>query len=219
MELSGWAGRFLKICDVISRFAYLNLIWILFTVVGLGFFGLMPATVALFSVVRKWVMNQPEIPIFKTFWKIYRKEFFKSNLLGLILIIIGYILYFDFVVLPTGGIFTALRTVLMVVGLLYGIILLYIFPIYVHYEWKLRLYLQYALLLGASHPHYTVLMGAGLWIVYYVNMSIPGFIPFFSVSVMAYIVMRTTYRIIRRMEASQINREEAATSAQVPDSK
>lgn len=219
MELSGWAGRFLKICDVISRLAYLNLIWILFTVVGLGIFGLMPATVALFSVVRKWVMGQPEIPIFKTFGKIYRKEFFKSNLLGLILIIIGYILYFDFVVLPTGGVFTALRTVLMVVGLLYAIILLYIFPIYVHYEWKLRFYLQYALLLGASHPHYTVFMGAGLWTVYYVNMSIPGFIPFFSASVMAYIVMKTTYRIIRRMEASQIHREEAATSPQIPDSK
>ena len=95
MEMEGLTGRFLRICEVISRLAYANLLWILFTVLGLGIFGFMPATVALFTVTRKWVMGDRDIPVFKTFWNTYRKEFFKSTLFGVVLFAIGYIIYID----------------------------------------------------------------------------------------------------------------------------
>lgn len=205
----------MKVCEVISRMAYVNLLWIFFTILGLIFFGIMPATVALFAVTRKWMMGEQDIPVFKTFWQTYRKEFMKSNLLGIILFAIGYIIYIDLTYLPAGGIFQFIRWGLIVCGLLYVIILLYIFPIYVQYEWKKRLYIKYALLLGASHPHYTLLMLIGIAALYYISATIPGLIPFFSIALLSHIVMWTAFRVIKRVEAGQIVSEEEDVKAEV----
>ena len=208
-------GRFMKVCEVISRMAYVNLLWIFFTILGLGVLGIMPATVSLFAITRKWVMSEQDIPVFKTFWQTYRKEFIKSNLLGVILFAIGYILYIDLAFLPVGGFFKVIRWGLIVCGLLYIIILLYIFPIYVQYEWKNRLYIKYALLLGAAHPHYTLLMIIGVVALYYISAMIPGLIPFFSIALLSYIVMWTSYRVIKRIETGQINEEDQQAEAEV----
>ena len=208
MELDGMTGRFFRICEIISKLAYLNILWIFFTILGVGIFGFIPATVALFAIVRKWVMRDTDVPIFTTFWKIFRQEFLKSSMLGGSLLLIGYILYIDFLYLPSDGLFALVRFGLMVVALLYIIVLLYIFPLFVHYEWKNRLYIKYALVLGASHPHYTLLMIIGIGIVYYASVNIPGIIPFFSISLLAYIIMWTSYQVIRKIEATQIIDEE-----------
>ena len=95
MQLMGMTGKFFTVCQVISKLAYVNLLWVFFTALGLGVFGFMPATIALFAVTRKWVMGDKDVPVFKTFWKTYRKEFFKSTLFGVVLFVIGYIIYFD----------------------------------------------------------------------------------------------------------------------------
>lgn len=127
-------GRFMRVCEFISRMAYVNLLWIFFTVLGLGVFGAMPATVSLFAVTRKWVMGEPDVPVFGTFWRTYKREFMKSNFLGIILFAAGYMLYIDLTFLPAGGFFEVVRWGLIVCGLLFLIILLYIFPIYAQYE-------------------------------------------------------------------------------------
>lgn len=203
MELDGMTGRFFKVCEIISKLAYLNILWILFTILGLGIFGFIPATVALFSIIRKWVMGDTDVPIFTTYWKTFRKEFLKSTMLGGVLLLVGYILYIDFAYLPSDGIFAVVRFGLIVVALLYVIVLLYIFPLFVHYEWKNSLYIRYALILGASHPHYTLLMIIGIGILYFVSVKIPGIIPFFSVSLLAYIIMWPSYQVIKKIEMTQ----------------
>lgn len=207
MELEGMTGRFYTVSLVISKMAYANLLWIVFTILGLGIFGFMPATVGLFSVVRKWIMGERHIPVFNTFWTNYRQEFFKSNLLGIILFMIGFILYIDLTFLPTGGLYIIVRVGLVMITILYAIILLYIFPVYVHYEWKLRLYIKYSLLLGAGHPHFTFLMIIGAGILYYICMAIPGIIPFFSVSLLAYVLMWIAYLVIKKMEHMAVAEE------------
>lgn len=201
-------GRFIRVCEVISKIAYVNLLWIFFTVVGLGVLGIMPATVGLFAIIRKWIMNGQDIPVLKNFWQTYRKEFIKSNLLGVILFVIGYILYIDLVFLPADGFFKVIRWGLLVCGLLYIIILLYIIPVYVHYELKKRLYIKYALLLGVSHPQYTLLMIIGIVILYYISSRIPGLIPFFSMVFLSYIVMWTAYQVIKKVDARQTDKED-----------
>lgn len=200
MELDGMTGGFYRISLIVSKMAYVNILWMLFTLLGLGIFGLMPATVGLFAVVRKWIMGDKDIPVFRTFWWNYRKEFVKSNLLGLILFLIGYILYVDFAFIPSGGFYTAIRIGLVMILILYIIILLYIFPVYVHYDWKISLYLKYALLLGTGHPHFTFLMIIGISVLYFISISFPGIIPFFSVSLLAYMIMWLAYVVIKKLE-------------------
>lgn len=203
MDIFSTTGRLFKVCEAISRLAYVNLLWILFTLLGLGFFGFIPATVSLFAITRKWVMGETDISVFSTFWKVFRQEFFKSNLLGFSLFVIGYILYIDLAYLPIGGILTVLRWCLIIFGLLFLVVLLYIFPLYVHYEWQNRLYIKFALLIGASYPHFTLMMLIGIATLYYIMITIPGLIPFFSMSVLSYIIMWSTYQVFQKIEAAQ----------------
>lgn len=95
MEHDGSLGRMLHFCEWIMRFAYTNLLWLFFTLLGLGVFGIMPATAALFAVMRKWIQGQDNVPVLKTFWQEYKGEFFRSNLLGAVLALIGVIIYID----------------------------------------------------------------------------------------------------------------------------
>ncbi|WP_084028990.1 YesL family protein [Bacillus sp. J33] len=61
------------------RLVYLNLLWIAFSLLGIVLFGFFPATAAMFSVVRKWIMGETDVRVFKEFWQTYRKEFWKAN--------------------------------------------------------------------------------------------------------------------------------------------
>src|SRR5699024_8438852 len=60
------------------RLAYVNFCWILFTLLGLVLFGFMPATAAMFSIVRKWIGQRRHSSFYnisKTFQeKLYRNE-------------------------------------------------------------------------------------------------------------------------------------------------
>src|SRR5690625_2386551 len=130
----------------VMRMAYLNVLWITFTMVGFLVLGIFPATTALCAVIRKWFKDGEEIPIFKVFWETYRRQFWVSNVLGLILFSSGYVLYFYFMVFSTMenliGIF--LNGLLISVGAMYVIILTNIFPVLVNYDLKGKQYLKYA---------------------------------------------------------------------------
>ncbi|MBO1911160.1 DUF624 domain-containing protein, partial [Microvirga sp. 3-52] len=47
---------------------YINILWILFTILGLGIFGIFPATVSMFTIVRKIIVKEEKFKIFNTFW-------------------------------------------------------------------------------------------------------------------------------------------------------
>lgn len=208
MRLGVLSGGFFKISEWISRLAYVNFLWLIFTLAGIVFLGFMPATVALFTVIRKWVLKQTDVPVFSTFWKTYRKEFIKSNILGAILVIFGYMLYVDLTLIPTEGIFyTILRYSILVISFLFLIILLYIFPIYVHYDWKISKYLKYAFILGASYPHLTFGMIFCLFLLYVLLTIVPGFIPFFSVSLLAYLIMWIANQVFIKAECLVVNKD------------
>lgn len=86
---TGIMGGFYRISEWIMRFAYVNILWIAFTLIGLVFLGFFPATASLFAVVRKWIQGNNEVPIFSFFWTNYKSSFLKSNILGISIVIIG----------------------------------------------------------------------------------------------------------------------------------
>src|SRR5690606_14573692 len=78
------------------KVAYINVLWILFSIVGLGIFGLFPATTAMYAVTRKLIIGESNFNIFSVFWGYFKKDFLKANGFGLIIVITAFILYFDF---------------------------------------------------------------------------------------------------------------------------
>ena len=56
-----------RFCTWVMRLAYLNVLWILFSLAGLVVFGLMPATAAMFTVAREWAKGNTDAPVFSVF--------------------------------------------------------------------------------------------------------------------------------------------------------
>ncbi|TXF73734.1 DUF624 domain-containing protein [Bacillus subtilis] len=201
MEHDVSLGRMLRFCEWIMRFAYTNLLWLLFVLLGLGVFGIMPATAALFAVMRKWVQGQDNISVLKTFWREYKAEFFRSNLIGAVLAIIGLIIYIDLAfIYPSHFLLHVLRFAIMIFGFLFVSMLFYVFPLLVHFDWKKRLYVKFSLLLSVAYLQYTLAMLALTVVLFFLLAYLPGIVPFFSVSLISYCHMRMVYAVLLKVE-------------------
>jgi uncharacterized membrane protein YesL len=188
--MTGLMSRFYRFSEWIMRFAYLNILWICFTLLGLIVFGFFPATVATFAVTRKWVMGEYDIPVFKTFWCTYKSEFLKSNLLGFTLVAIGCILYVDYrISVDSASIIGKILFIpLLVLIFLYSLLLLYVFPLFTHYDIKVFYVIKNAFLMTVLYPFSTILMVISNIVVYYALTLLPGLIPFFGVSSLSFLL-------------------------------
>jgi uncharacterized membrane protein YesL len=198
-------GKLFTVCEWIMRLAFANLLWILFSVAGLLVFGIMPASVALFTLVRKWQMKETDIPVWRTFLTVYRQEFKRSNGLGLCLSLSGAFLLIDFLYLRTvdGALQLALLVPLIIIATFYITAVLYIFPVYVHYDIKMIDYLKNAFFLGVLNFHITLLMLVSLTAVIFLILYQPALVPFFSAVSIAWILMFGGIYSFNRLEARQ----------------
>src|SRR5690625_124019 len=121
--------------DWVTRIALLNILWIAFTILGLGFLGLFPATTATFIIARKWVSGETDIPVVKTFWNSYKKDFVQGNLLGYLLSVVAYVLYLDFVFLtvsPSNAVYL-LTIPFVLITFIFTLTVFYVFSVFVYY--------------------------------------------------------------------------------------
>ncbi|SHM67906.1 YesL family protein [Gracilibacillus kekensis] len=185
----------------ITRFAYVNILWMAFTIVGLGIFGLFPATVAMFTLIRQWIMGNTDEPVFTRFWQTYRKEFLKSNLIGLVFYVIGLLFYinFQFIQFYQGGFYDVVKVPLYIFMLAISLTLLYIIPTFVHYELRFLDIWKNAFLVMLIHPLHNISMVVGAGAVLYVMYSFPGSLFFFGASLVGYIIMGTCYHAFRKV--------------------
>ncbi|OXS79132.1 YesL family protein [Domibacillus enclensis] len=200
------ASKFYSLLEWIMWLAYLNLLWMGGLAAGLFVLGLFPATVSMFAVIRGLLKrDSSENKIFHTFVSMYKKEFVKSNLIGFIVAAMGLVLYLDFLFIQnmSGVVYYILFTGLIFISLVYVISLLYIVPVYVHYDLSFFQYFRHAVLIGIVSPVITLLMLAGLAGLYLLLVSIPGLIPFITTSSVAFILMSSALIVFHRLEQKQ----------------
>ncbi|WP_338786490.1 YesL family protein [Metabacillus sp. FJAT-53654] len=163
METTGFMGGLNSILEWISRLALLNLLWIFFSLLGFIIFGFFPATAAMFAVVRKWALGEMEIPVFKTFWSSYKKEFIKGNILGSIIMLMGVVLLIDFLFLQQAA--QSIQNLLLVpfyiISIIFVCMLFYIFPMFVHYEMKTFDIIKNSFFVMIYNPFSTLLILVG----------------------------------------------------------
>lgn len=202
MKISGMSGYIYRITELVAKFAFLQLLWIVFTIVGLGIFGIFPSTAAMFSVARKWVMGIEDAPVFKTFWQTYKSDFFKINGLGLILSVIGYILYIDYHFFGFGASVgsSIIKIVLILIGYIFITTCIYLFPIFVHFQYRFWEYIKYSFLFSVAAPFKTFGVFVITYLVYLLLMKVPALLLFFVGSVISYIWMWYVYRIMINMQ-------------------
>ena len=152
---------------------YLHLLWVVFTILGLGVFGIFPATAALFLVIYKWIEKDFEIPIFKTFFSEYKKQFIRSNGLGLILVGIGVFLYIDIKISQQFIQSYPIHLLILLVSILYLIISLYFFTIFARYELSFFSYFKQTIFIAFARPIESFAMILSLIVLSYVFSLLP----------------------------------------------
>src|SRR5699024_5607289 len=120
-----------RILEWIMVLAWLNFLWVIFTLLGLVIFGWAPATVSLLSVLRKIHREEDlRLPKFKEFYHPYKENFMKANGVGIVLIITTFVLGYGFMTLPylPGLSFYVMFIFYVVMTSLFMIMSIFVFP-------------------------------------------------------------------------------------------
>ncbi|WP_339147987.1 MULTISPECIES: DUF624 domain-containing protein [unclassified Sutcliffiella] len=203
LDMSQW---YIRLGNWAFNLVLLNLLWIIFSISGLLIAGIFPATAAMFAVLKQMMIEDEDIAVIKSFWGHFKSEFIMSNVIGYLMIIVGFILYLDIRVLQgmeNGIPQLALASATVVIGILYLLTLLYIVPIFVHFKLKLLQYPLHAVILAVAKPFHTIFLLSLLAVVAYAYMVLPALILVFGISLAAYFMTKVaSYSFPRKEKAS-----------------
>lgn len=190
---------------LISRFALLNLLWLGSSIIGLLILGFFPATVAMFSISRKWVRGEEDIPVISSFWSEYKKVFVKSNVFGWGVALIGGLLYVNYQIMLSLGTETPFIVVLsyIFVVLLYFMFVVTLIPVAVHFEGGPLTILKRTFQFMAGRIHIAMLFMLLIWASVYMSLAFPTAILFFSGSVLSYMLMWFFTNSLKKLEVKQ----------------
>lgn len=205
METKGMLSGIYRISEKVMLIAYTNILWILFSLLGFVFVGIMPATIAMFAVTRKLILEEEQVPIFSLFWNKYKEEFVKANLYGYLILIAGTIFLLDVLLFQSldGWPFMLLSIISAGLLMLFLIVILYFIPLFVHYDLTLLQYIKTAFLLSISHPIQTMIMISSGAVILFILLLLPGSLFFFSGSLYCFIVMKTALKVFAHVEGQK----------------
>jgi uncharacterized membrane protein YesL len=159
-------GGLLEACRIVlewlPRLFWLNLLWIGLSLLGGVVLGACPATAAMFTVVRRWVRRSGQGSTARMFWSAYREEFWQANLVGLVMAAAAVGLIVDLRAVPrmAGSLAPLFEAPVIVLSLAYCVVLVNLWPVFVHFRSRWVGHLRLAFLVGLSHPLRTVLMAS-----------------------------------------------------------
>jgi uncharacterized membrane protein YesL len=168
----------------IMLLSYLNILWLVFTVLGLGVLGFMPSTVAMYHITRKWGLGERDFSIFQTFLSVYKQEFWRVQILGTIYATIGFLLIFNIHFFSDQNIVVA-KYIFIGLFSVYLISLLFLFPTYVHYEMKLMDYIKSTLIMASGRIFHGILLFIGCLLIVIISIKFAGLLLFLMGSVIA----------------------------------
>ncbi|CAM4078219.1 YesL family protein [Lederbergia lenta] len=204
---SGFMEGLYRACDWIMKLTILNILWISFSLLGLILFGIFPATAAMFAVVRKWAMAEMDVSIFQTFWQSYKKEFVKGNLLGAIITICSIVLYIDFHFLQvaTNSAIKMLFIPFWIIVFLFICTLFYVFPMFVHYNMKIREVLKNSFFIMVMNPLRTLIMLVSSGGLVFLLTFAPPLMIVCSGNVLALAMMKPAYNAFEKINRHHTN--------------
>jgi uncharacterized membrane protein YesL len=120
-----------KILEFVTAFFQLNILWLLFCLPVITIF---PATVAMYCVIRQWVLHK-DYSVFRAFFQYFKENFKQSFILGLIWIVFAGVFYLDFMLMKNLGTFQyILLPVLSLIGIVILFITIFIFSTIANYS-------------------------------------------------------------------------------------
>lgn len=187
----------------VTVLAWINLLWVVFTLLGLIVFGWAPATVAMLNVFKKVYREKNlHFPIFSTFLEQYKVSFFKANATGIILFLVIIAMAYGLLTLPylNAVAFNMLFIFYLIMFSLVTFVVLFIFPILTHYRLSFINSFKYSMLIGLSNLHYSLVILISMGLIYVLFRAFPGLILFFAVSIPSAILMKLALKVFDKVE-------------------
>ncbi|NMO79863.1 YesL family protein [Niallia alba] len=197
------------IFTTILNLVYVNFLWWLFTLLGVGLFGAGPATYALVSILRQWMRGNTNIPIFSSYWKYYKESFKESMITSWIYVLIGYVLVIDLLYVTNWY----LKVCLIIICFLFFLSAIFIYPLMAHYNWKgIFFRIKMSFIFGFSCLQYSLLLFVVIGATYWTAITFfPGILTFFGISFLFYVITWTANQVFTRIELQNIEEVEDKT--------
>lgn len=196
-------SKLYRAIEILISLLMLNLLWILLSLPVVTAF---PATAAMFGVVREWGKGTDSGAV-EPFFRHFKANFAQSFWIGLIWIVLGTALWFDFFLLGAAEAWVQVPLfMLLALGTLcYTFTSMYLFPVMVNYVNDWKLVIKNSFLMALSQLWITllcVLICVGmLFVVLFIPVT--GLL---AGSATAYVVYALCKRAFSRIEAAQAAR-------------
>jgi len=190
--------------DFIFRLVYLNVLWLAFTLLGLGLFGFGPSTMALFDTTRQWLISGigNDKKLFEFYFQSFKKYFKTGNIIGWAILIYAYMLLvnYRFTNFRMEKLFQIINGGTIVVAFVSVVIIAYLIPLIVHYDLVWIDYLKRSIQLAIVQPLPTALIVFWIGMVTYLANQLFPFSMLLYFSALVYGVMGLCYSSFVRNE-------------------
>lgn len=191
----------MKFMNWLADMVHLQFLWIIFSLVGLIIGGVFPASYALFSCHRQIILEK-SISKNNFFWKEYKKNFIKANLLGYssIFLVVSSLIHLRFSVNIQNSFVYYSILISLALLVLSTLLHQYIWTVSSHYDLGIIDTYKHALIFEFSYPIHTLLLIlltiAFLWSV----KKWPVLLPFFSVAAYTYLFSKVSMNAFNKAE-------------------
>jgi len=186
-----WSSKAMIVLEKIMFISLLNILWIACTLLGLGIFGVFPATFALFKIISTSELFEPQSslkPIVKEYLVHYRAYFWKANIIGIVYAAIFYGIAIDKNIIQNNEVIASFLNLPLNIFLVYVIeTLIFLFPIAIHTEGTTKQKIRLTIMAPMIMPKASVLIilvGVTLFILLDI-FSAGIFLFYISLSVLA----------------------------------
>lgn len=188
MLAGNFSAKAYSFFDTLMWIACLNLLWIVFSLAGLGVFGVGPATAAAQILVRRRVGGEAA-PLLRSFAREYGRNFGRGNGLALPIMLAGAALALNWNYFAGSG---DLLSQLIAAGVFVASIFLvavacHVFPMFARYELPLPQYLLMSSRFALRHLAGTAILLFVTAVALFAGQALPGLIPFFSIGAWLYV--------------------------------
>jgi uncharacterized membrane protein YesL len=180
-------GKFIThFLDLFVKLAYLNIQWIILSLVGGIVLGVFPATFSIMKVARQWQINNDNKINFKRTWNYYKEEWIVANSIGWSATLLGVLFYMNFVILQEmDATFSFIVPIAFYILLfIAATVLLWFIPFHLHRYGTLKQKLKNSIVIGIVKLPLTLMMMGGGFIVMYISLGAPSLLLFFTFSLL-----------------------------------
>ncbi|ADH97990.1 YesL family protein [Salisediminibacterium selenitireducens] len=172
--------------------AYVNVLWLLFTLAGAVVFTITPATVAMMTCIRRWKEDPSYTIRFDEYRKLFKSEFREASRLNLFLLPVLIML-----ILNTGLLLHSQMEIPLILMVMYiisvvfsAVMFMHIFTVYALLNKRSLQAVTASVVFGFSHPFHSMMSFLLIVLVFLLIFSTSGLAMFFGISLISYVLFR-----------------------------